>query len=297
MNIEQAKKLDMVDYLSSLNHQPTRVSHPNYWYRSPLREEKTASFKVNRKINAWIDFPTNEGGNLVDFGVRYFKCTVSEFLEKLSGVSGPIVSRQNQSPPADQASDESKSRIKILSIHNISAIPLISYYRERRIPDVIARSHLKEASYELNSKNYYALAFPNDKGGYELRNKYFKGSSAPKDSTFINHQSSQLMVFEGFFNFLSYLSIVHRQDQPNANYLILNSTAFFKKNLSLMDAHDKVHLFLDNDTTGQNYSRQALSMDRNKFIDECQLYAGYSDLNDWHINIGKSPRIAPRQMP
>ena len=297
MNIEQAKKLDMVDYLSSLNHEPTRVSYPNYWYRSPLREEKTASFKVNRKINAWIDFPTNEGGNLVDFGVRYFNCTVADFLQKLSGLGGPIISRENQSTPADPLSEESKSRIKILSVHNISAIPLISYYRERRIPDVIARSHLKEATYELNDKKYYALAFPNDKGGYELRNKYFKGSSSPKDSTFIDNGGRRLVVTEGFFNFLSYLTIVRRQEPELTNYLILNSTAFFDRRLSQMSQHDKVHLFLDNDKTGQKYSLQAVSRDPQKFIDESQLYAGYSDLNDWHLNIGKSPRISPRQMP
>jgi len=35
------------------------INHKNqqlyYWYLSPLREEKEASFKVNRKKNVWYD--------------------------------------------------------------------------------------------------------------------------------------------------------------------------------------------------------------------------------------------------
>jgi len=53
---EQAKQIDMVDYLSSLNHHPQRVHHQDFWYLSPLREEQTASFKVNRTLNVWFDF-------------------------------------------------------------------------------------------------------------------------------------------------------------------------------------------------------------------------------------------------
>ena len=73
-----AKQIDLVDYLASLEHQPQKVNSQDYWYLSPLRDEKTPSFKVNRKLNVWYDHATGKGGNLIDFGTQYFNCTVAE---------------------------------------------------------------------------------------------------------------------------------------------------------------------------------------------------------------------------
>ena len=47
MTIEQAKGLDIVDYLSEAGHLPQKVSGNHYWYYSPFRNERTPSFKVN----------------------------------------------------------------------------------------------------------------------------------------------------------------------------------------------------------------------------------------------------------
>jgi DNA primase len=80
-----AKKIDLVDYLASLGHHPQKVSHPDYWYLSPFRDEKTASFKVNRKVNVFYDHGIGCGGDLIDFGTRFFNCSISEFLHRLAG--------------------------------------------------------------------------------------------------------------------------------------------------------------------------------------------------------------------
>ena len=58
-----AKQIDLVDYLASLGHQPQKVNNQDYWYLSPLRDEKTPSFKINRKLNVWYDHATGKGGN------------------------------------------------------------------------------------------------------------------------------------------------------------------------------------------------------------------------------------------
>jgi hypothetical protein len=84
LSCEQAKQIDMVDYLSSLNHQPQKVHNQDYWYLSPLRQEQTASFKVNRKLNVWFDFGFGKGGDIIDFGTLYHNCTISEVLQKLT---------------------------------------------------------------------------------------------------------------------------------------------------------------------------------------------------------------------
>ena len=79
-----AKQFDLVDYLASLGHEPQKVRNQDYWYLSPFREEKTPSFKINRRFNVWYDHGTGKGGDLIDFGTQYHKCSVSELLARLS---------------------------------------------------------------------------------------------------------------------------------------------------------------------------------------------------------------------
>src|SRR3984957_2652059 len=88
MNIEKAKDIDMVDYLAKLGFRPHKppTGH-QYWYLSPLRDEKTPSFKVNRNLNRWYDYAEGKGGNLVDFGILYHSCNVMELLQKLNDTS------------------------------------------------------------------------------------------------------------------------------------------------------------------------------------------------------------------
>src|ERR1700712_611624 len=136
MTIQQAKEMDMVDYLSALGHEPAKISGKSYWYLSPLHEEKTASFKVNRHLNRWFDFAEGKGGNLVDFGVQFFNVSVSDFLKKLQV---PDVSILHQSNTIEkQISDSQENhQIKILSVHDINAYPLLRYLQSRRISNDI----------------------------------------------------------------------------------------------------------------------------------------------------------------
>src|SRR3954447_4981953 len=79
----EARQMDIVLYLSSLGYEPTKGNNADYWYLSPLRDEKTASFKVKRKLNRWYDHGMGRGGNLIDFAILYNNCTVGEFLKSL----------------------------------------------------------------------------------------------------------------------------------------------------------------------------------------------------------------------
>src|SRR6185312_9899712 len=84
LSIRDAKEMDMVDYLSRLGYKPSKIRNADYWYLSPLRNEKTPSFKVNRKLNRWYDHGLGKGGNLIDFAILYQNCTIGEFLQKLN---------------------------------------------------------------------------------------------------------------------------------------------------------------------------------------------------------------------
>ncbi len=56
MDIETVRHIALDDFLESLGHSPVRRKGNVLWYLSPLREERTASFKVDTGLNSWYDF-------------------------------------------------------------------------------------------------------------------------------------------------------------------------------------------------------------------------------------------------
>ena len=284
LSIAKAKAMDMVDYLSRLGYKPAKVRNNDYWYVSPLRDEKTPSFKVNRKLNRWYDHGLGKGGNLIDFAILHQNCTIGEFLQKLNGdfsFHQPIFHQPNEL--------KTEKKLNVLQEFSISSFALLRYLEQRRIPINVADQFCREIRYELNDKIYYGIGFKNDSGGYEIRNPYFKTSSSPKDITTIKNKTKEAAVFEGFFDFLSFIAIHKNQPATESNFVILNSVSFFEKARPFMEQHEIIRLYLDRDSTGQNYSHYALSLS-NKYKDESKLYEHHKDFNDWMMNIGKSQK-------
>ena len=56
MTIQDVKQIKLADYLQSLGYTPVKQQGRNLWYKSPLREETDASFKVNTELEKWYDF-------------------------------------------------------------------------------------------------------------------------------------------------------------------------------------------------------------------------------------------------
>ncbi len=290
----EAKQIDLVNYLAALGHRPQKIRNKDYWYLSPLREEKTPSFKVNRSLNAWYDHGIGKGGNLVDFGILYFKCSVSDFLQHLSEYQNPSISIFHQpSPthnlPASAASfaDEKKERVNegkiiILEARPLSEISLLKYLEKRRIPLSIAEKFCKEIDFLLYGKTRTVIGFQNNAGGYELRSADFKGSSSPKEVTSFDYNKEQLNVFEGFFNFLTHQAMNKENILPLTNFLVLNSLSFFLNQRERMEQHQQIHLFLDRDSAGIKFTQAALQWSK-KFVDQSHTYKKYKDLNEYLI--------------
>jgi hypothetical protein len=164
----------------------------------------------------------------------------------------------------------------------ISSPHLIRYLEKRKIPVDIADRHCREVRYELNSKIFYGIGFKTDSGSYEIRNPFLKLASSPKSITTICNNSKNLTVLEGFFDFLSYQVMNQKNILSSSDFIVLNSLSFFEKSRPAMEKYERVHLYLDNDKAGQNYSRLAISWG-NKFIDESKLYKDFKDLNEWLV--------------
>lgn len=291
--ISEAKELDLVDYLAANGHHPAKIRQPNYWYLSPLRSEKTASFKVDRNINRWYDHGLGQGGNIIDFGIRYFNCSVGDFLALLTRCQGnstlsfhqPLL-RQSVLPDI-KPDDEKKemiagAKIIVLEVRSLAKKSLLNYIKKRCIPLPLAKQFCNEIEFKLYDKTHTVIGFANKAGGYELRSPHFKGSSSPKDSSFIDNGRQELTVFEGCFSFLSYLSAQQPTTLPLTNFLVLNSLAFFEKSREQMESHQAIHLLLDRDEAGKKCTQQALQWS-DKYSDRSNLYHPYKDMNEWLV--------------
>ena len=126
----EIKEMDIVSFLSSIGFEPQQIRRNDYWYLSPLRNENDASFKVNRKLNRWYDFALGQGGNLVDFGVLYFECTIGELLARFTDFAFDSYIEK----PAIKEVGTTESPICITSVNYLSSIALLRYLKERRIP-------------------------------------------------------------------------------------------------------------------------------------------------------------------
>lgn len=299
---KQANELDLVDFLQSLGHQPTKIRGNDYWYLSPLRQEKTASFKVNQKGNVWYDHGMGKGGNLVDLGVLFYGCTVKEFLQKLVGNPALNFSFHPHHSPVKCLPDAGGKGLIVIAAYPIGSQAFCRYLSGRNIDLELAKQYLKEVSFELHGKRYTALGFENNSGGFELRNQHFKGSSSPKDVTLIGKEAEHISVFEGCFSFLSYLSLDLKTKaesgmhlpEGHTNFLVLNSLSFLEKSRSVVEKHASIHLFLDRDAAGLKATQQALEWSP-KYENKSSLYSGYKDMNDFLIGQQKTEQRQSRR--
>lgn len=294
LTCREARQIDLVEYLDALGYQPKKIRGRDYWYSSPFRIERTPSFKVNRSSNIWFDFGEGKGGDIIDFGLYYFRCSVNELLDKLSSVS-LLRTFSYRSHSNRKKKKESKGRIIILEERFLTAPELLRYIESRCIPIEIARKFCSEVDFKLYGKVYTAIGFGNDKGGLELRSENFKGSNSPKTTTFFNRGSNEVAVFEGFFDFLSFQTIHAKNPDLNSNCLVLNSLSFFHQAKELMDKHQVVNLYLDNNHRGIECARQALEWDKKKYKDLNWYFQKGEDLNDWLIR--NERHISPGPIP
>lgn len=118
MNIEQSKKLSIIDFLDKENVTLKKKKGNAYWYLSPFRDEKTASFKVSKKENLWYDYAIKEGGDLVELVKRmYNKQSVSDALAYLASKSIATVDKAIETAIAAKEYTTTKMNDVKLSSH------------------------------------------------------------------------------------------------------------------------------------------------------------------------------------
>lgn len=296
MNIAQIKQIDLVDYLKAIGFSPTKESAKSAWYHAPYREDRTPSFKVNKDKNMWYDFGTAQSGDIIDLAeLLHQSKDVSRLLKLIEGAAPALAPRIRTpiSPNGERLPDQFRN-VRVVDLNHEA---LKSYLQSRDIDLDIGECECKEVHYTCHKKEYFAVAFPNIAGGYEVRNPYFKGCIAPKDISIIR-KSERLKrgcccLFEGFMDYLSYLTLVKlgriTERSEFMDYIVLNSVSNISRGIETIKKYEVVHCYLDNDDAGRRAVDTLQELLGNRVCDMFAAYPLYKDLNDFLRNKKKIP--------
>ena len=302
MNIQQInEEIQITDFLEKLAIVPTYKKGDDSWYISPIREaEQNPSFKVKSSINRWYDHGTGEGGKLIDLALRLYRTTdLSEAIRMINDLFLFSQARTLEpiSKPGDKAQKPLESFLATPKIIIKKVEPLVEsgylvpYLNQRGISRRTAAPYSKEVLFGIEDKTYQAIGFQNRSGGYELRNSWFKGSSSPKDITYINNGSDSVCLLEGFIDFLSVLEL-NFQSEKNSDFLVMNSLAMLNKSMEILQTHQQVFSFLDHDHPGK-VAFQKLAASGMNVLDGSALYKNYKDVNEYLVAMRRQKLIQP----
>lgn len=176
-----------------------------------------------------------------------------------------------------------------LEVRELSHPALLRYLQERGINTALAKPECKELHFINNGKPYFAIGFPNVAGGYEVRNRFFKGCIAPKDISHIRQRGERrekCLVFEGMTDYLSFLTLRMKNcptmpDLDRQDYVVLNSVSNVSKAIDTLHGYERIHCLLDNDEAGIRAYQELRKEFSGRLRDFSDNYRGYKDLNDY----------------
>jgi DNA primase len=286
MNCKQFNSISLEEVLLSLGHLPTKQNEKEAWYLNPFATESQASFKLDKRLNAWYLHSEGVGGNNTDFMKKYLNTSVNEVLD--------WAQKQNFSSfhQQEQHFKKSEPNYRITEILNLENLNLKKYLQERGLSPKIY-DYIKEVRFTVGEKKLYAIGFENLSEGFELRNSFYKGSLLKKDISIINLNSNlqdisnlqyknikSVAVFEGFMDALSFIEM---QKSFAGDILVMNSIALINKSVECLKNYSDINLFLDNDNAGIKCKSQIIKAFP-QAKDHSGIYSNYKDLNEFLIH-------------
>jgi len=277
------EQVSLVDLLSRLGFEPVRRSCKELTYLSMLRDSDTKpSFSVNEQLNVWFDHGSGKGGNIIDFGIAYWPLT--SFVDVLHKIQSTV--KQKIVPNHTRENIRKRMPVKIPhyeveDVKEMGTNIAITWYIKDRGIGIVAREKLKEVYYYVEDqkklrKHFFAAGWQNELGGWEVRNKYFKGCLGHKAVTFIPGITERLLVFEGYLDYLSWLT---EHEEANPSVLVLNTLSLLEVGIRRAKDFEQVDLYFDRDKSGHQASIQFISAVPYA-KDRSSCYDGFKDYND-----------------
>jgi len=291
--------------LQTIGHNPTAITKSRATYRSPFNpQEKTPSFCVfpnsSGEWKHFKDYSSGIGGDIYKFLMQYYQIGFIEAKQKLQELTGVDYQEHSRLTPVKaslcclKAKIEPKIDYTIRKIQNLQNQALINYLMKRGISmqtvQCVPNGILGEIYYQRGDNNFFSIVFTNNSGGYVTRNKHPKSkiNLGKEDITTIINPSKQIKIFEGFFDYLSYLEMT--QNTILSDYIILNSVSHTQRALKLIQGkYGLIELYLDNDKSGDEATERFIKNNsRCKVIDKRKHYKNFKDLNEFLL---KNDRI------
>ena len=278
MNIDDIRKISLVEFLNQLGYQPTGRDSKGLWFYAPYRSERKPSFHVNPNRQVWFDFGTGAGGDI--FSLAGEMSGETDFLRQADYIAEkmrlPVAKPYKPTPFVEEPTFEN------VEVSRLESHVLLRYLADRGIPKEIAQRYCVQVDYELHGKRYYAVGFRNNANGYELRNPFFKGSYPPKHITIIANGNARCNVFEGFIDFLSAECLGYND---GFDTVVLNSVSNLQKAIPALGDYTVIQCYLDNDTAGRAALARLQREFGNKVTDKSALYPNHKDLNDYLMSL------------
>ncbi|WP_028896754.1 toprim domain-containing protein [Prevotella sp. HUN102] len=289
-DLQHIKAIPIADYLHACGIEPAKRYNGYALYHAPYREDPNASLKVDFRQNLWHDYGTSQGGSIIDLVMRMQGCSAYEAMahlaeEKATTLAPSSFHREAHTERKRNEQRQNDAR-RILSISEELPLHLQNYLREvRKIDLAVASPYLRHIRYEVGGREYSAIGFPNRAGGYELRgDKTFKGTIAPKDISVVAGEANNTphCIFEGFMDFLSYLTM--KGEESISPSIVLNSVSNLPRAIAYLCKNGilSVRAFFDNDQAGRQ-ALQGIQSSGIKVEDMSRHYSQHKDLNDYHI--------------
>lgn len=283
------RRVTIAQVMAALGYRTDHDRHSMYY--SPFRDEKTPSFHINTEQNTWFDFGTNEGGGIIAFVCKLKKCNREEAYDFLATIDRSVTFSEEIVRTKERKANS--GAVVIRSTTRAFRPALLRYAESRGIPSDLLRRYCQEVNYTiegLSGRTFYAIGFQNNAGGFVLRNSAYKmcSSSAvtllsPSGEQTKEPQSEKVLVFEGFFDFLSYMVLSGKQE-PGYDICVLNSVANLEKALGWLYAHKSIGTCLDNDEAGRRATiliSDNIPEDGDMCVEDLSdLYSECNDLNE-----------------
>ena len=277
MNIAQI--IDKYTCIDILGNRVVKKVANGYLARAPWREDNHPSVTVTLNGRGWHDLTTGEHGNVIDLVAQWKGLTKSEVCSWFD----TFMPGSSSFPPQKIYGGKGKDAFKLFEVGPLRSRGLYAYLYQRKVNIDIAKQFLQEAHYSFEPRTdgsyLYALAYANDKGGYELRSSFYKGCNSPKGiTTNLGRENAPTVVFEGFFDMLSFATLC---GEVKHNYIVLNSTVNTPAAIeALRSMSGKILLCLDNDKGGEKATKEILDALPHA-IDIRSRFAPYKDVNEF----------------
>lgn len=281
MNIPQIKeKYTCFDILGK----PVRRGGKSFMYRCPWRQDRHPSLAVSENGKGWKDWATGESGGIIELIAKIIDS--ENFGDICRWAASFFLSPVKNLP---KEFDEGKKKVKDeYSLLPLTSASLFTYLDSRGIPRDVASQFLQEIHWPnpTNPDRYlFGLGYPTDSGGVAMRNLRFKRFfGAGGITTHFLSETRSTVVFEGFFDMLSWVTLTEKRQK--SNFIVLNSVANVA--MAIVRIHEgfpskTIYLALDNDKAGDLATQQLLAAFP-AAQDVRPAYRDFKDLNEYLLS-------------